>query len=213
MSRAGRFLYWLARLIFGALFHTVFHLRIRGSDLVPKSGPVLVVANHISLADPPLLGVAIPRPLLFMAMSELFQHRWLGGFVRAVGSIPVDRSRTDFGAARQAIRKLREGWCVVIFPEGGIRRGAESVLGNNPQLRPGAETIARLSRAAVLPVILRGADAALHIRGWLRRATIEVTFGQPFCLCGETQTGQDREDLELVRRELLKTVALAAARD
>jgi 1-acyl-sn-glycerol-3-phosphate acyltransferase len=214
MTWWGKLLYWTGYLVIGGCLRIFFRLRVQGRERLPARGPLLLVANHISLADPPVLGVAARRLILFLAMAELFHHPWLGGFVRAVGCIPVDRSRTDFSAAREAIRQLRVGHCLAIFPEGGIRQGAQSVLGGNPQLRRGLETIARLSRAAVVPVILRGTHAPLVWRNWLRRPPIEVTFGYPFCLWSATAAAAGSgDDLELIRRQLLKTVALGPAAD
>jgi 1-acyl-sn-glycerol-3-phosphate acyltransferase len=204
----GWLLYQFFCFLFALIFRLIFRTRITGRDRVPRTGPVLLVSNHISLADPPLLGVASPRQVEFMAMVELFRHPVLARLVRAVGSFPVDRSRVDHSAAREAIRRLRAGRCISVFPEGGIRAGEQSVLGGNPQFRPGVETIAFLGGAAILPVIVRGSRKPYEWRNWFRRETMSVTFGQPFCLWKPPHASTRQGYLEIVRDQLLKTVEL-----
>ena len=85
----------------------------------------------------------------------MFRKPWLARLLRATGCFPVDRSRVDHGAVREAIRRLRAGRCVVIFPEAGIRLTEQSVLGGDPVFKPGAGSIALLGEAPILPVIVR----------------------------------------------------------
>jgi 1-acyl-sn-glycerol-3-phosphate acyltransferase len=203
---------WLLYRFFHALFFVilrgVFRTRIVGRERVPRRGPLLLVANHISFADPTLLAVTTPRRIDFMAMVELFRHPVLAWALRAVGTFAVDRSRVDHTAAREAIRRLRAGRCVAIFPEAGIRLTEKSVLGGDPQLRPGVETLALLGGATVLPVIIRDSRKPYEWRNWLRRETMSVTFGQPFCLWKPAQGAHKSDYLQLIREQLLKTVEL-----
>ena len=204
----GWLLYHFFCTLFTIICRLIFSTRITGRDRVPRTGPLLLVSNHISLADPPLLGVATPRQVEFMAMVELFRHPFLAWLIRAVGSFPVDRSRVDHTAAREAIRRLRAGRCISIFPEGGIRLNDQSVLGGNPQFKPGVETIALLGGAAVMPVIVRGSRKPYDWRNWFRHETMSVTFGQPFCLWKPPHTPTKHGYLQVVRDEVLKTVEL-----
>jgi 1-acyl-sn-glycerol-3-phosphate acyltransferase len=143
-----------------------------------------------------------------MAMIELFRHPLLARLVRALGCIPVDRNKVDHTAAREAIRRLRAGHCVGIFPEAGIRLTEASVLGGQPNLRPGLETIAVLSQAVIVPVIIRNSRLPYDWKNWFRRPTLSVTFGHPFCLW-RPKTDRDPAGLHaIVRDALLKTVAL-----
>ena len=143
-----------------------------------------------------------------MAIVELFRRPILAWLIRAAGAAPVDRSRVDHMAAREAIRRLRAGRCISIFPEGGIRLNEQSVLGGNPQFKPGVETIALLGGAAVMPVIVRGSRKPYDWRNWFRRETMSVTFGQPFCLWKPPHTSTKHGYLQVVRDEVLKTVEL-----
>jgi 1-acyl-sn-glycerol-3-phosphate acyltransferase len=204
-------LYYLGKLLFTIIFRVIFRTRIIGRDRVPRKGGLLVVSNHISFADPPMLGVALPRRLEFMAMTELFRHPVLARLWRALGAFPVDRSRVDHAAVREAVRRLRAGRCVAIFPEGGIRLAENSVLGGNPVFRPGAASIALLGGATILPVILRDTRKPYQWRNWLRRETMSVTIGYPFCLwspqCLPAEQRR-RRARQTLREQLLKTVEL-----
>jgi 1-acyl-sn-glycerol-3-phosphate acyltransferase len=203
--------YGVGKFLFSIVFRLIFRTRIIGRERVPRDGGLLVVCNHISFVDPPLLGVAMPRPVDFMTMVELFRKAWLAKLLRTVGCFPVDRSRIDHRAAREAIRRLRAGRCVVIFPEGGIRLAEQSVLGGEPVFKPGAGSIALLGEAAILPVIVRGTRKMYVGRNWVRRETIGITFGCPFCLwnpAGLRTEERRRRSREILREELLKTVEL-----
>jgi 1-acyl-sn-glycerol-3-phosphate acyltransferase len=203
--------YGLGKGLFGVIFRGIFRTRIVGRDRVPRTGGLLVVCNHISFADPPMLGVTVPRPVEFMTMAEMFRKPWMAKVLRTMGCFPVNRSRADQSAAREAIRRLRAGRCVAIFPEAGIRLTEKSVLGGDPVFKPGAGSIALLGGAAILPVIVRDTRKPYQWRNWLRRETMSVTFGYPFCLWIPQTSPADerrRQARETLRAQLLKTVEL-----
>lgn len=203
--------YGAGKLLFTFIFRVFFRIRIVGRDRVPPGGGLLVVSNHISFADPPLLAVGLPRPVDFMTMIEIFRNPVMGALARALGCFPVDRSRADAGSAREAVRRLRAGHCVGIFPEGGIRLTKQSVLGGDPSFKPGAGLIALMGGAPILPVVIRDARKTYQWRNWLRRETITVTFGCPFCLwIPEPHDTRHRRAVarQVLREQLLKTVEL-----
>ncbi len=203
--------YGAGKLFFTCIFKVFFRIRIVGRDRVPRDGGLMVVSNHISFADPPLVAVGLPRPVDFMTMIEVFRKPVLGTLARALGCFPVDRSRADAGSAREAIRRLRAGHCVGIFPEGGIRLTEQSVLGGDPVFKPGAGLIALMGGAPILPVVIRDARKAYQWRNWFRRETISVTIGCPFCLwIPEPHDTRHRRAVarQVLREQLLKTVEL-----
>ena len=151
--------------------------RVRGSDNIPGEGPLLIVANHLNLADPPLLGVSLSRKVVFMAKEELFRSRFSGYFVRSFGAFPVHRGQVDREALRQAKRVLADGLALVMFPE--------AMRSNNAQLQsafPGSALIALRSGAPILPVGITGTEKIEGVAWILRRPVITVNIGHPFYL-------------------------------
>lgn len=211
MPLGFRMLYGCGRILFAVIFRGIFRTSIAGRERIPGSGGLLLVCNHISLADPPMVGVAMRRPVEFMTMAEMFSKPVLGWIVRTLRCIPVDRSRPDQSAAREAIRRLRAGHCVAIFPEAGIRQGEKSVLGGDPMFKPGAGSIAVLGNVPILPIIVRDTRKPYNWRNWFRRETMSVMFGYPFCLWIPNGLAADKRRQiarEMLRAELLKTVEL-----
>jgi 1-acyl-sn-glycerol-3-phosphate acyltransferase len=173
---------------------------IRGKANVPRRGAVLVSANHLSLMDPPVVGVSLGRTIIFMAKEELFRSRFSGYFISRFGAFPVHRGRVDREALRQAERVLDQGRVLVMFPEGSRGQG---------QLREGftgAALIATRCRVPVLPVGITGTEA---IKGWgwmLRRPRITVNIGSPFELPAPGGKGR-REELEAGTRTIMGRIA------
>ncbi|MBU3665757.1 MAG: 1-acyl-sn-glycerol-3-phosphate acyltransferase [Chthoniobacterales bacterium] len=169
----------------GAAFVRVFmapfvHRRVLGRSNVPATGPCILAPNHISHFDPPLIGISTGRPVDWMAMEELFRNPVLAALLRWVGSFPVGRGKMDYAAVRTAIARLERGRMVGVFPEGGLRTGAESVLEGAP-LKPGVAALAQMTQAPVLPCAVIGSDALYAPSCWLplRRASVWVIFGEP----------------------------------
>jgi 1-acyl-sn-glycerol-3-phosphate acyltransferase len=122
-------------------------------QLVPLEGPLLVVSNHLSNADPPLLSITFPRPLFLMGKSELFRNPAFGWLLRRVGGFPVERGTPDRAALRHALQLLDQGMAVGVFPEGGRSRTGALV-----SAFPGAGLLALQSRAPILPVAITGTE-------------------------------------------------------
>ena len=156
-------------------------LEVYGVEHVPPEGPVIVVSNHLSNADPPIVSIAFPRPLFFMGKSELFRNPLLARLVRLFGGFPVERGTADRGAIKHALKVLQQGQAMGIFPEGGRAKTAALVPGY-----PGAGLIALQANVPVLPVAITGTEyfpvngdrPPRRPRIAPRRVT--VTFGEPF---------------------------------
>jgi 1-acyl-sn-glycerol-3-phosphate acyltransferase len=211
MSFTSTILIALARFLAAVAFDGLIHTRKIGLDRIPREGGLLLIINHASVFDPPIVGHATPRWVEFMAMAELFRRPLFAWILHGLGAFPVDRARQDPTAAREAIRRLHAGRCVGIFPEGGVRLGPDSVLGGNPVFRPGAAALAAMDEVVILPVIVRGSRLPCRWANWFRRPTMSVTFGCPFCLWtppGLSGPERRRRAGETLREELLKTVEL-----
>jgi 1-acyl-sn-glycerol-3-phosphate acyltransferase len=148
-----------------------------GKEYVPKKGALIVVANHLSSADPVLLGAKLGRRVIFMAKEELFSHWFLSYFVRQVGAFPVYRGSFDRGALHQANRILKRGQVLGMFPEGKRSTGE----GMTPAFL-GSAFIAYHNRTPILPVGIVGSEKVRGF-GWIwHRPQITFNIGRPFNL-------------------------------
>jgi 1-acyl-sn-glycerol-3-phosphate acyltransferase len=179
-------LQWVFRLLAVALFR----VRCQGRENVPATGGALVLANHQSHLDPPLIGLACNRPLNFLARETLFDFAPLGWFIRSVNGIPIDREGSGLSGLKATLKRLREGGGVVIFPEGTRSRD-----GQIAPLKAGFSALARRANVPLVPVGIAGAFAA-----WPRRrnfplpAPVAIVFGPPL----EPAVAASYSDHELV---------------
>lgn len=194
-------LYRVLKPVFLALAGLLFRLEARGRAHVPRTGPVLFVANHSSLLDPPLIAAAAPRVLSFLAKEELFGIPVFGWLIRRFNAIPLRREGGSAGMMRAALRVLERAGALLVFPEG--TRGAEGVL--RPS-KPGAGLLAVLSGAPVVPVYISGTGRAWpRGRRLPRPAKVTVTFGAPLRF---GQAGGDRrESYEAAGRHMMAAIA------
>jgi 1-acyl-sn-glycerol-3-phosphate acyltransferase len=152
--RHSTFLAWtVIALSVLAFFRVFYRLRRRGLANVPRTGPLLYVANHQSHYDPPMVGVAvIDRPFASMARASLFDFRPFGWLISVLGAVPLSRGgRGDKAALTLALEELRAGRCVLIFPEGS--RSRTGVLGT---FHRGFMLLVKRSGAPVVPVAVEG---------------------------------------------------------
>ena len=138
------------------VLHTYLRGRIYGAERVPKQGPLIVVANHASHFDSPVLACCLRRPVSFMADSSLFEVPVLGTAIRAYGAYPVKRGAADRSAIRSATRQLKDGWAIGVYLHGGRSPDARIV---SPKL--GAALIAAQTQVPLLPVSLWGTEKVL----------------------------------------------------
>jgi 1-acyl-sn-glycerol-3-phosphate acyltransferase len=192
-SSANRVCRSSLRLLFGC----VARVRVIGRENADRTGRFLLAANHISHFDPFIISSVIRRKIDWMAMAEFFRRPVVGFFLRAVDAFPVERDRADRKTIRTAIERLEDGRVVGLFPEGGIRDGARSLLEGAP-LRPGASTLAHIAHAPILPCVILGSDRLYSTRRWLplRRTPIWIAFGNPISHSPELQKSDARERIE-----------------
>lgn len=194
-------LYELLRPFAVAFMRLYFRLESRGREHVPRRGPVLLVANHSSALDPPLVGGACPRQLSFLAKAELFDIPVFGRLIRALNARPLRREGADAAALRTALRLLGEGAALLVFPEG--TRGPEGTL---REPKPGAAMLAVLSGVPVVPVFISGTGRALPRGARLPRpAKVKVTFGPPVAFARPVD-GR-REHYEVASRAMMAAIA------
>ena len=171
----------------GAVIRVVGRPETRGRENVPLTGGLIVAANHGSFWDPPVTAVSLPRETFFLAKEELFRVVGFGALIRSVNAIPIRRGAADLGGIARALDVLREGKCLLMFPEGGRMKD-----GKLHRAKPGLGLIAAHARVPVVPVYLSGTN---HIRRCLaRKERIRVQFGRVIpsetLLEGEPETGR-----------------------
>jgi 1-acyl-sn-glycerol-3-phosphate acyltransferase len=180
---------WYAgcRQVAGVLFVIVFGIRVYHRERLPKSGGVLVVANHQSYLDPILAAVGMPRPCHPMARDTLFRvgpFRWL---IRSLYAFPVRRGRADFRAIREALRHLQAGEIVLMFPEGTRTRD-----GSIAPLQGGPVTVALRARVPIMPLVIDGAFESWPRTHLLPRpGAIRVACGTPVSPAEAAACGPD----------------------
>ncbi len=165
------------------VFHTYFRGRIYGAEQVPRQGPLLVVANHASDFDPPIVSSCVRRPVSYMAKAELFQVPVLSQAIRLYGAYPVKRGSPDRSAIRSALAQLEQGWAVGVFLQ-----GTRTPDGRIPDPKLGAALIAAKAQVPLLPVSLWGTHRVLP-KGtkWPQPAPVTVRIGTPIAPPASTE--------------------------
>lgn len=153
-----------------AIFKVLFRTSYYGVENIPKEGAIVIASNHISLLDPPVIGVGSPRRCNYMAKAELFVPV-LGTIYKALGAFPVKRGGADRMAIKHGIDILLNGECLNIFPEG--TRSKDGKLG---KAAAGALMMASKARATIVPCCIIGSDIKRSGRLWPK---ITVRFGKP----------------------------------
>lgn len=171
---------------------TLWRFRAFGAENVPLTGPLIVACNHISYLDPVALGVGAPRMLTYLAKKELFAIPLLGPIIRGCGAYPLDRDSGGATAIRAALRVLKDGRCIGIFPE-----GTRNLDGRAAQ-KGGAALLASLSGAAVVPAAVVGTKDAK------RFAQIRVAYGAPLTIVRNRKA--DGDDLEKWTTEIMRRI-------
>ncbi len=165
--------YWIARAILQPAIQILWRPARHGRQNVPRSGPLILASNHRSFLDPFLVGICVRRPVYFVAKRELFEKRWQGWLLNALGAFPVRRGESDQDMMRTAREIIDRGDPVVIFPEGTrIRQGSLA------RPRRGVGRLALETGAPVVPIAIAGSENAR--RGWrIRPMRIRMRFGRP----------------------------------
>lgn len=190
-------LFWEACRIPCRIFTSyMFDFKVYGAENIPKQGGVLLISNHQSFLDPVLLGVKTTRPVSYIAKSELFEHPAFNWLIRKLNSFPIRRGQTDVAAIKEAMRRLKEGRVVAIFPEGTRTRDGEI-----QKIHQGIAMLVRRGGVPVVPAVIDGAHRAWP-RGSaiFRKYPISVLFGPPL----HTADLKSEEVIELLESTMKK---------
>lgn len=174
-----------------------FKLTISGEEHVPAGGPLIVISNHFTWWEAPLLMIHLPFTTSFIAAKELERFWWYRFFAYVYELIPIWRGQVDRQAIQMASKRLEAGQVVGIFPEGGVDPDLQEAIANGemimqtgghivrqkPELirsRPGAAFLAVRSQAPILPVAFLGTEnTAVNLRKF-RRTPVRMIIGPVF---------------------------------
>jgi 1-acyl-sn-glycerol-3-phosphate acyltransferase len=196
----GAVLYRLIGALAWVLTRLACRCRVSGREHVPASGPLLIVANHLSWYDPLLLGVILPRRAWFYTKVEMFSWPIVGWLCKRTGQIPVRRGAADRTALGQALAYLREDKAIVFFPEGTVERREQMM-----EAHPGIALLALRSGATLLPVALSGTRRILRRgRGWFPRVSVQI--GHPY-MPALTEGAAHKAGLQKITREVMEQIA------
>lgn len=203
-------LYRVCAVVVRGLAKAWFRFRALGVHHVPRHGPVILASNHVSFADPPLVGCALPREIHFLARKSLFDLPGLGWLIRKLNAVPVDRDGGGGAGLKAILDHLSSGEGILLFPE-----GTRSGDGKLKRARAGIGLTVIKSDAPVVPVRVLGAFEA-----WGRHHTfprprrVTVVYGEPLRfeeLRAEARTcGKER--LKAIYQEVADTLMEAIGR-
>lgn len=175
------------------VLHSYLRGRIYGAENVPHEGPLVVVSNHASDFDPPILSCAMRRPVAFMAKEELFRIPVLKQGIQLYGAYPVKRGAADRSAIRSALDCLSGGWAVGLFLQGTRTPDARI-----PEPKLGAALIAAKAKVPLIPVSLWGTEAIFKKGSAVPQPVpVTVRIGQVI----NFPTSTKREELEAVTQQ------------
>jgi 1-acyl-sn-glycerol-3-phosphate acyltransferase len=188
--------YRAVRTIFRLFFRIYGRWEVIGRDNVPKAGPVIIAPNHVSFADPPLVGAALTRECRFMARHDLWDKKIMKWLMPRIGAFPVHRGKMDRQAIRLGLEALAQGYALVVFPE-----GARSDDGKLQRGELGTALFVQKSGAPVVPTAVIGAYEMLppHAKK-LTRSKVKCVFGKPL----QFEKGATRDE---ILRSIMRSIA------
>ena len=170
----------ICKFVFGVIFRT----RVIGVENVPREGSLIVAANHLSNWDPPFLGTFLGREICYMAKEELFKNPIFAAAIRALHVFPVKRGSADKTAIKHAVKLLKDGQCLGIFPE-----GTRSKTGKIGKAESGVALIAAMTKAPIVPALIVNTN---KIFGEKMFPQLAVVYGTPMHFDGNIK---DKESL------------------
>jgi len=191
------------RLLRGTLLfcmRILFRIEHSGMEGIPRNGPLIIAANHVTYFDPFWIAVRMNRKVHFMAWDKIFVFPPAGWLFRWLGAFPVNLENPEYSAFKTALRILKSEEALMIFPEGG--RSPDGVL---MEFKDGVSRLALRTGAAIVPVVVHGGERVWSPEMILPRpGKVQVEYLEPICPCqGELDCGE--ADLtDRIRRRILE---------
>ena len=173
-SLVGRCVYDVLWIVCRALGVSVFGVRTRFAEPLPRRGGLIVLSSHQSHLDPVLLGLACSRRLSSLARSSLYAFKPFGVLITLLDAIPINREASAVGAMKTVIGRLENGAAVIIFPE-----GTRTATGRLGELKSGFALIAKRAGVPIVPVAIVGAwECWPKTRLFPRPGRVRLEFGR-----------------------------------
>ena len=200
--REYNFVYWLGKTTVKLGFLLCSRLEVRNEKNVPRQGGVLLVANHISHLDPPLVGTTCARMVYFLAKKELFLNGLVGWFMNSSGQIKVDRGK-GLEAVDVAVKTLKAGRCICIFPE-----GTRSRTGQMQQPHTGIVVIASKVNVPIVPILVEGTYQMMPPKAKFPKffSRIRLTYGEPFYLTEEQKDLSSKDKMRETAEAIMEKI-------
>lgn len=189
--------YRLTRFIFKILFGIFFRPKIIGIENIPKDGAFILAANHMSNFDPPFLGTFTGRVVCYMAKEELFKNPIFAAAIRGLNVFPVKRGAADKSAIKNAVKILKSGNCLGIFPE-----GTRSKTGKIGKAESGVSLIAAMTKAPIIPAAIVNTDKIFSAE--VKFPKVAIVFGKPMNFSGNSK---DKEEMASFAQNIMAEVA------
>jgi 1-acyl-sn-glycerol-3-phosphate acyltransferase len=189
-------------MIFAAYLNLIFRIQIYGKKNLPEA-PYIIVSNHSSIADPPLVGISCSRHSIdFMAKKEVFDTPILGSWAKNVGCISVKRGENSVQSLKEAIRRLKNGRVVGVFPE-----GTRSLDGKLQEAKRGVGFLIAKAKVPIVPVYIKGSNKAAPKGGKIKYGTnVSVFIGKPIKVEEYESIVQDK-DYERIVKFVMKNLS------
>ena len=187
----------MTRFIFRIVFGIMFRPKIIGSENLPASGGFILSANHVSNWDPPILATFIEREVCYMAKEELFKNPIFAATIRALHVFPVKRGAADKNAIKNAVKVLKGGGCLGLFPE-----GTRSKTGKIGKAESGVSLIAAMTKAPIIPAAIVNTDKIFSAE--IKFPRLAVVYGKPMTFSGNSK---DKDELSNFAQEIMAEVA------
>jgi 1-acyl-sn-glycerol-3-phosphate acyltransferase len=155
----------------GAMF---WQMRATGRENIPRTGGVLLVSNHQSYLDPPIIASYLDREMHFMARRTLFRNPLFGALIGRCNAFAIERDSADVKGVRKAIDRLQRGNILLVFPEG--TRTRDGTVG---PMKAGIGMLAERAAVPIVPVLIEGAHEVWPKGSFPRLGKIRITFGHP----------------------------------
>ena len=166
--------------------------KVVGRKKLPKKQGYIIVCNHYSNFDAPLLDIQLRKRLRFLAKKELFKNKFSAFFLKQYGGVAVDREKGDLSAIKNSLKILKQNKPLVIFPEGTRNKNSEE--GSLGHLHSGAVVIASMAKVPIVPIVILKRPKAF------RKNTIII--GEPFYAENETKTKLTKEEIDALTEQV-----------